>query len=291
MTVTPWQERITPEIVEQYWRDGVVHLPQLLDEPWLELIELGIARVVRAQLGKTWMFDGDPGAFLDSTRNFDLTPEFQRLLYDSDIADMMTTILDSERVWLLFDHTFVKDSVLAQAPTRRTPWHQDLPYWPVAGTQLASMWISVDAIPKEECLEYIRGSHKEVMYDGFDMSRVLEDPTLPYYGEELPRLPDVDAEREKWDIVSWDITPGDVILAHPNTLHGGGHTSAGKTRRALAVRIFGEDVVFADRPTTKRTAPYTPGLELRLKPGDPLRHPYYPRLRPLPPHQRPDYFE
>jgi len=186
---------------------------------------------------------------------------------------------------------FVKDGGEAQAATRPTPWHQDLPYWPVAGTQLASMWISLDPLPKQECLEYIRGSHNEVMYDGFDTARLLEDTTLPYYGEELPRLPDIEAEREKWDIVSWDITPGDVILAHPNTLQGGGHTSAGRQRRALAVRIFGEDVVFADRPKSNRTAPYTPGLELTLKPGDPLRSPYYPRLRPLPPNQRADYYE
>jgi hypothetical protein len=291
MAVTPWQERFTPELIEQYWRDGVVHLPQLIEQAWLDLIELGIRRIVNGPGGKSVFFAGDPGAFIDTTRNFDQTPEFQRLLYDSAIADMMSVLLGSERVWLLFDHVFVKDGGETRAATRRTPWHQDLPYWPVAGRQLASMWISIDPLPKAECLEYVRGSHDQITYDGFDPSRVNESPTLPYYGAEYPRLPDIDADRDNWDIVSWDITPGDVILAHPNVLHGGGHTTAGTSRRALAVRIFGEDVVFADRPKTRRTAPHTPGLELTLKPGDPLRHPYYPRLRPLPAHQRADYFE
>jgi hypothetical protein len=55
--------------------------------------------------------------------------------------------------------------------------------------------------------------------------------------------------------------------------------------------VFGEDVVFDERPKTRPTAPRTPGLELLLKPGDPLRHPYYPRLRPLPANQRPDFYE
>jgi hypothetical protein len=74
-------------------------------------------------------------------------------------------------------------------------------------------------------------------------------------------------------------------------LHGGGPTSEGRRRRTLSVRVFGEDVVFDERPKSRPTVPRTPGLELVLKPGDPLRHPYYPRLRPVPEHQRQNFFE
>jgi hypothetical protein len=49
--------------------------------------------------------------------------------------------------------------------------------------------------------------------------------------------------------------------------------------------------VYASRPGTRATAPRTPGLELTLQLGDPLRHPHHPRLRPLPLTQRPDHFE
>lgn len=289
--VTEWRSRFTPELCEQYWTDGVVFMPQLLEQPWLDLIGLGVDRIVAGSGRRSRFFAGEPGEFIDTTRNFDLTPEFQRLLYDSPMADMMSLVLGSDRVWLLFDHVFVKDGGADRNATRRTPWHQDLPYWPVAGTQLVSMWITLDPIPKDECLEFVRGSHLGTMYDGFDPRRAGEDPTLPFYGEGFPRLPDIDATRDEWDIVSWDITPGDVILLHPAVLHGGGHTSQGSRRRTLSARFFGEDVVYAERPKTKPTAPYTPGLELVLKPGDPLRHPYYPRLRPLPPNQRAEFYE
>lgn len=287
--MSDWQERFTPELAEQYRRDGVVFLPQLIEKPWLQLIELGINRIMGSSARKSKFFPGTPGEFIDTTRNFDQTPEFQRLLYDSPLADMIKALFEIDRVWLLFDHVFVKDG--GDAATERTPWHQDLPYWPVAGTQLASFWITLDPIPADECLEFIRGSHNETIYDGFNPRRVLEDPTMPYYGEGFPPLPDIEATRDQWDIVSFDITPGDVVLLHPAVLHGGGHTAPGRRRRTLSARFFGPDVVFADRPKTTPTAPFTPGLELVLKPGDPLRHPYYPRLRPLPPDQDPSYYE
>jgi ectoine hydroxylase-related dioxygenase (phytanoyl-CoA dioxygenase family) len=282
-----WRSRITPQVVHDLHNDGVIHVPGLVHPLWLQLIEMGITRILSISSRKQTFFKGEGGEFIDTVRNFEITPEFQRLLYDSPLADVAMTLFGTDRVWLLFDHVFVKDG----GDCQRTPWHQDLTYWPVAGEMLASMWITLDPIPKHECLEYIRGSHRQTLYDGFDPPRSGEDPTLPFYGQGFPRLPNIEAEREKWDIVSWDITPGDVIIFHPGVLHGGGPTSEGRRRRTLSVRFFGEDVVFAERPRTRPTAPRTPGLELLLKPGDPLRHPYYPRLRPLPPHQRADYYE
>lgn len=270
---------ITPEVQETYRRDGVVFLPQVLDPEWLLLIEMGIARIMGSGSPTIQrFFRGLPGEFVDAVRHFAVTPEFQRLLYDSPIADMIARLIGSPRIWLLFDHVFVKDG----GPCRKTPWHQDLPYWPVAGEQIASMWITIDPIPKAECLEFVPGSHRAIMYDGFNPSEAARDPTVPFYGKDLPRLPDIEAERDKWPIVSWDITPGDVVLLHPGVLHGGGHTTEGRRRRTLSVRLYGEDIVYAERPSTRPTVPLTPGLKLKLKPGDPLRSPYYPRIRPVP---------
>jgi ectoine hydroxylase-related dioxygenase (phytanoyl-CoA dioxygenase family) len=183
---------------------------------------------------------------------------------------------------LYSDEFFVKEG----GNCGRTPWHQDTPYWPVAGNQIASMWISLDPLPKHECLEYVAGSHRGPMFDGFSPSKVSEDPTLPHYGQDLPPLPDIEADRDAFNIVSWDIEPGDVIIAHPSVLHGGGQTGPSSRRRALTVRCYGDDIVYAQRPPTRPTVPLTPGLSLTLKPGDPLRSPWYPRLRPVPPEQQ-----
>jgi len=273
---------ITSEVTARYARDGVVLLPGALHPEWLVLIELGLTRVLGdgGQL-KHKFFDDLPGQFLETVRNFDVTPELQRLLYDSPIADMVSALVDSPEVWLYSDEFFIKGG-----GARRTPWHQDLPYWPLAGDKIASMWISLDPLSADECLEFVPGSHRRTTYDGFNPRRVAEDPTMPFYGEGFPPLPDIEAERDRWDIVSWAITPGDVILVHPGVLHGGGPTPPEGRRRTLTVRCYGDDVVYAERPPSHPTVPLTPGLSLQLSPGDPLRHPWYPQLRPVPPWQR-----
>lgn len=273
---------ITSEVRADYIRDGVVILREALHPEWLALLEMGLERVM-ADTGhkKHLFFDGTEEEFVELVRNTEVSPELQRLMYDSPIADMMAVLLDSPDIWLYSDEFFIKG-----AGGGRTPWHQDLPYWPMEGTKIASAWISLDPLPAEECLEYVRGTHTGPRYDGFNPRRVTEDPTLPYFGTEFPPLPDIESDRDAWDIVSWDITPGDVILAHPATLHGGGPTGPTSRRRAITIRMYGDDIVYAPRPPTKPTVPRTPGLSLQLQPGDPLRSPWYPRLRPVPPWQQ-----
>ena len=61
-----WQERVTPELVQQYKRDGVVFIDQLLHPLWLQLIEMGITRVLNNSTRKQTFFAGDEGQFIDT---------------------------------------------------------------------------------------------------------------------------------------------------------------------------------------------------------------------------------
>jgi ectoine hydroxylase-related dioxygenase (phytanoyl-CoA dioxygenase family) len=101
----------------------------------------------------------------------------------------------------------------------------------------------------------------------------------------LPRLPDIEKERERYDIVSFPVEPGDVVAFHPSMLHGGGPTPAGGRRRTLTLRFFGDDVRYAPRQGFGVMLPDEPTthfeeLPALLKPGDPFRHPGFPKVRP-----------
>jgi ectoine hydroxylase-related dioxygenase (phytanoyl-CoA dioxygenase family) len=156
----------------------------------------------------------------------------------------------------------------------------------VDGEQIAVVWISFDAVPRERSLEFVAGSHRGPMYDGsaFDPA----DDTAPIYGDgSLPRLPDIEANRAAWEIVSFAVEPGDVIVFHPALLHGGAATQAGARRRTLSLRFFGADAHYAKRPfLTDKTIPEAKATSVfqllsgRLKPGDAFRHPEFPRVRP-----------
>ena len=159
--------------------------------------------------------------------------------------------------------------------SRRTPWHQDLTYWCTGGTQLAGFWITLDPVTADESLEFVKGSHLGPLYAGtsFDPN----DETTPYFAD-WPRIPDIEADRASFDIVSYDITPGDVMMFHPGMLHGGG--ASAKRRRTLSVRFFGDDVVYEERPG--RSEPAYPGLKATCKPGQPLRGSWFPQVLPRP---------
>ncbi len=90
---------------------------------WLLLIELGLQRVLGsgAQF-KHKFFPGESGEFTETVRNFEHSFELQRLMYDSPIADMMSQLLGSERIWYYSDEFFIKEGKGNRTPCRTGRW-------------------------------------------------------------------------------------------------------------------------------------------------------------------------
>lgn len=265
--------QVSESDIETYQRDGVLQIKGALSPSWVELIANGIERNIRnpGPFASTY-FKGHPGEFNDDYCNYETIPEFRMLLQMSPIADMAMALTRSSNLWLFYDQIFVKEGGFS----RRTPWHQDTPYFVGEGTQFISAWITIDHLSADESLECVRGTHAGPMYNGnaFDPN----DEAKPYYEDtNLPPPPWIEAERDKWDIVSWPTEPGDILFHHPGIFHGGAAMREGGRRRTLALRMFGDDVRY--RAVPGKPAPPFPGLEQSLKVGDPLRHPYFPLLR------------
>lgn len=71
----------------------------------------------------------------------------------------------------------------------------------------------------------------------------------------MPRLPAIEAERDKWDIMNCAVKRGDVVIFHPSCLHGGGPQPAGTQRRSLSLRMVGDDMVRVSRPGVDLDSP------------------------------------
>ena len=68
-------------------------------------------------------------------------------------------------------------------------------------------------------------------------------------GEALDAMPDIDANREDYEIASFEMAPGDAIAFHFLTVHGApGNASVTARRRAFAHRWVGDDIRFKVRP-------------------------------------------
>ena len=272
---------------ERFLEHGVVHLSQALDSRALDLAEQAFY----------WTFEhpgpgagpvllDTPGTFYQDQANPDAFPAYRELLETTNIPDIAASLFNGENVWLMYEQIWLKEG----AATRRTPWHQDLPYLPVRGSQLAVLWMCLDAVDKAHSLEFIRGSHLGPLYNPSafnpdDVSANLFDD------ERWPALPDIDAEPNEFSIVSFAMDPGDIVAFHPAVLHGGAATLENVRRRTLSLRFFGDDAECAARPHDGMAnvdgLKHDDGGRHPLKKmaleadGTPFRHPDFPQLRPL----------
>jgi len=218
--------------------DGVVHLPRALTPKALALIEAAVDRALAnpSDHGRRFYPDEEATFFEDTgQRMLDVVRK-------TGVAGTMQALWGTRDLWYLGEQLFLKEGGHA----RRTPWHQDTSYLRMMGSQLVACWISLDPLPGAHCLEFVRGSHKGVLYNG--SSFAAHDDTAPLYKQSpLPRLPDIQAARADWDIVSWDFAPGDMIVFHLGTLHGGAGVAAGMRRRTVSLRFLGPDVAYDGR--------------------------------------------
>ena len=258
-------------LVARFARDGVVHLPGALDPEWVDLVATGIERNRRqpGPYGRTLYPGTEREMYLDYC-NAGAIPEFGTLLADSPMADIMCALLDTAELYLFFDQIWLKEPGL----TRRTPWHQDLTVWLTSPGKLCGCWITIDPLSAAESLEFVRGSHLGPLYDMTRLDGSPDDDTTGLYGS-MPQLPDIEADRDAYDIVSFPSEPGDLLIFHPATLHGGG--AGHGRRRTLSLRFYGDDVTY-DPPAGEPSPPF-PGVADTHRPGDPLRSSWFPRVR------------
>jgi ectoine hydroxylase-related dioxygenase (phytanoyl-CoA dioxygenase family) len=165
------------------------------------------------------------------------------LLCESQLPALAAALMESRKVNLFYDQLFIKEPGTTNYPT---PWHNDQPYWIVEGRQVISFWLALDPVTKASgAVEFIRGSHK---WDRWFQPRSFAGENKYEINKDFESMPDIDAERAKYDIVHFDLAPGDMTVHHGMTVHGSsGNTTNATRRRGFSVRYTGDDVVYIPR--------------------------------------------
>ena len=257
---------------EAYRRDGAVKVAQALDAAALAELQAAYDwSLANPGPGASRIRQKTQGLFYQDLYNPGCAAAYAPRLAAAGVADIAAAIWGSTEVWFMYEQVFLKEG----GETRRTPWHQDSSYLAVAGDDLLVMWISFDPVGARDALEFVRGSHRGVLYNGSSFD--VDDDTAPLHATDaVPRLPDIEADRAAFDIVSWPSEPGDVILFHPATLHGGAATHPGGRRRTLTLRFFGQQSRYDPRPGP--AGPRVPGFHERMTHGAPFRDPSFLKL-------------
>jgi ectoine hydroxylase-related dioxygenase (phytanoyl-CoA dioxygenase family) len=258
---------------ERFAQDGAVVVRRAFTPVWLERLASGMEKNFRdpSPYGCRYTKEGSPGAFVDDYCNWQRIPEYRAFIFESGVGKLVAGLLRSSTVRIFHEHILVKEPGTREV----SPWHQDQPYYCVDGEQVGSVWLPLDPVPRSVCPEFVAGSHR---WGKLFAPRKFMDHR-PYDGSlgEFEPVPDIDARRGDYEILAWDMEPGDCIAFHMKTVHGApGTAEHPHRRRAFSTRWLGDDAVFATRPFT--TSPPFP--ELRLQPGEPLEHELFPLVYP-----------
>ncbi len=252
---------VTDGDVIRYRRDGATVLRRVFDREWIDLLAQGVERNLAepSPLARFYTAEGAPGHFFGDYCSWPRNPEYRALAFDSPAPGIAARVMGTRKVNLFHEHVLVKEP----GTKDKTPWHHDQPYWTVDGEMVCSLWIPLDPVPRSIAVEFIAGSH---LWGAWYTPKRFHDGADHPTNEGNP-VPDIEGNRDRYEILRWDIEPGDCIVFHALTLHGApGNPSPSRRRRAVAFRYTGDDARFARRDGLMSP----PFDEVTLKPGDPM---------------------
>jgi ectoine hydroxylase-related dioxygenase (phytanoyl-CoA dioxygenase family) len=262
---------IDADTIERFQRDGAVCLRQLFRPEEIDVLRAGIDENLAHLSPRAKVASGadDPGHFVEDFCNWQDNADYRRFIFDSPLPETAGRLMRSTTARLYHDHMLTKEPGTRQP----TPWHQDQPYYNVEGRQNVSFWIPVDPVNRESTLEFVAGSH----LGPWLMPRSFMDAQAKWFPEgTLADLPDIEAARDAFPILGWELQPGDAVCFHMLTLHAARGVTGTHRRRVFSVRFLGDDMTHA--PRRWRTSPEFPGLREALPAGSPMSHALFPEL-------------
>ena len=144
---------ISSEEIARYHEDGAAVIRNVVPIEWVErmrtaidriLADPGTASVEYTPKGKTGRYYGD---FFVWRRD----PDFKAFMADSPMPELAARVMVSTTAHFFYDHLLVKEPKTEEP----TPWHQDLPYWPVKGQDIMSVWVPFDRATLESGSSFI----------------------------------------------------------------------------------------------------------------------------------------
>lgn len=261
------------DIAEQIWRKS-----QAIDAKGATRFDMEkFKRLIDADSSARALFDeavanAPKGQFFYEAAGWRRHPEIRQVAMDSNLPEISAALLRSSYINFWEDTTFVK----TPGATQRTAFHQDYTYFQISGRKCCIAWIALDPVDESNgALEYIIGSHKWGREFAPNLL-VSQTITTDSAGE---KLPDIEADRDAYDIVRVDVDPGDVIFHDVMVIHGSsGNKTADRPRRGLSFRYCGDDI----RYQTKPGAIPQPWIVNKPEDGAPLYSYDYPRVWPRP---------
>ena len=255
--------------IDAFQTNGVVLLKKIISNYWLEQLSIGIKKNFNNPSKYKCVYEKKENKeiFYDDYCNWQKINEYKEFFFNSGIGNIVAKLIKSKKINIFHEHVLIKES----GSEKKTPWHQDQPYYCVNGKDNCSLWIPLDPVPKYICPEFIRGSHK---WNKLFLPTKFYGNSYDHFDQEFEKLPDIENNKKDYDIISWKLSPGDAIAFNFATVHGAPANKSNVIRRAFSARFTGDDATYIKR--IGETSPPFP--ELKLKNGDKMDSETFPKI-------------
>ena len=244
---------LTLEETDAYQRDGVVLIRGALGLEWQSHLRAVIDSILEEP--GLWISDtGDQGRgagrALDARYLWRENDAVRSFVLESGVAGLVGHAMGCDELRFYFDHWFVKEP----GAKTSTPWHQDVSYWPVTGQQIASLWLPLTEVDRASSgLELVKGSHRWGKYYMPRRFVATDQKSNWIHDAEGETLPDIEAERDRYDIFSAPMQPGDALIFSAWIIHAAPSNTSDDTRAAVSTRWLGDDVRWRPHPAADPT--------------------------------------
>ena len=255
--------KLSENQISNYKKDGVILIKEVF-LPWIEKLKNGFQKVLDNPSfhGRENTSNKNKERFFEDYCNWERIDEFKDFFFNSPAAKIIAQSTGSKRIQLFHDHIFLKDP----GTKKETPWHQDLPYYCVDGSDTGSFWIPLDNISKDNSLKILKGSHN--LPKLIKPTKWSNNKSWYKINENFMDMPKI---IEK-NVFNTEMNIGDAILFNFKVLHSSSGNSDKKSRKAFSARFIGDDVRYIERKG--ETSP--PFEAIDLNSGDKMRKDWFP---------------
>lgn len=276
---------ISEDEIAVYREYGVAKLSGLVALDLVEEMRVALDEHV-ANPGQ-WVTD----AGFRSQRCFGLgDPLLRGYLLDPVLGENAARAMGSPTANFFFDHMFLFEP---DTPIDGHYWHQDLPFWPVDGDHVVSVWLSLyDCEPESAALKFVPGSHRErrfyrpLGFDGSpmtgdlgDRAELAIDARSQFFDHAAPAFHE---DPETHGVREFSYLAGDAVIFNTRTVHSsGGNNSPDQRRLAYSARFIGDDARMMLRQGVFQDPALLPDPDEHFAVGAPMRSRRWPRVYPM----------
>jgi ectoine hydroxylase-related dioxygenase (phytanoyl-CoA dioxygenase family) len=270
---------VAAEDIDTFATDGVVCLRGVIPQQWIDRLLDGVEHTLAEPTprGRLWNRDEEGRESRYDSQVWRTRPEYADFVFESPLGEIAGRLMQSSRVNFFFDAMFAR----APGTQFRTPFHQDEPVWSVAGFQTVSSWMPLVPVGRASALEVVQGSHlweQNFRQPNFGALTGDERDNVAFDDGTVP-LPEIERHRDEYEILSWDMEPGDVMCFNGRAVHGGsGNLPHDRELKVFNTKWLGDDVRVRFRKCGMDPDHSEVMTDVGLKPGDRLGTDLYPEV-------------